>query len=85
MDYQAIIKGIPAHLREEICKRTIKNLNLSKYTNKQAGQLSGGNKRKLSVAMAMLGNPPVLLLDEPSAGMDPEARRFMWSIVSKVS
>lgn len=85
MDYQAIIKGIPSRLREEICRRTIKNLNLGKYTNKAAGTLSGGNKRKLSVAMAMLGNPPVLLLDEPSAGMDPEARRYMWSVVSRVS
>jgi len=35
--------------------------------------LSGGNKRKLAVAIATLGNPPIILLDEPSAGMDPEA------------
>ena len=33
----------------------------------------------------MLGNPPIVLLDEPSAGMDPEARRFMWSVVEKIS
>jgi ABC-type multidrug transport system ATPase subunit len=47
--------------------------------------LSGGNKRKLSVALALLGNPPVILLDEPSAGMDPEARRFMWSVVANAT
>jgi ATP-binding cassette subfamily A (ABC1) protein 3 len=52
---------------------------------KAAGTLSGGNKRKLSVAIAILGNPPIVLLDEPSAGMDPEARRFMWSVVSKIT
>merc|ERR1711990_802104 len=53
--------------------------------NKMAGTLSGGNKRKLSVALALIGNPPIILLDEPSAGMDPEARRFMWQVVEKIS
>jgi ATP-binding cassette subfamily A (ABC1) protein 3 len=47
--------------------------------------LSGGNKRKLSVAIAMLGNPKVIFLDEPSTGMDPEARRFMWNVIDRVS
>jgi ABC-type multidrug transport system ATPase subunit len=61
------------------------SLNLAMYEDKLAGTLSGGNKRKLSVAMALLGSPPVLLLDEPSAGMDPEARRFMWNIIANVS
>ena len=60
-------------------------MNLEQYENKKAGTLSGGNKRKLSVAMAMLGNPPVVFLDEPSAGMDPKARRFMWEIISRIS
>lgn len=47
--------------------------------------MSGGNKRKLSVAMAMIGNPPLVFLDEPSTGVDPQAKRFMWNIVSKIS
>jgi ABC-type multidrug transport system ATPase subunit len=46
-------------------------MNLEEHRKKPAGTLSGGNKRKLSVAMAILGNPPIILLDEPSAGMDP--------------
>jgi len=57
-------------------------LNLNDHKDKEAGTLSGGNKRKLQVAIALLGNPPIILLDEPSAGMDPEARRFMWNVVN---
>jgi ATP-binding cassette, subfamily A (ABC1), member 3 len=60
-------------------------MNLSDHVNKPAGTLSGGNKRKLSVAMATIGNPPIILLDEPSAGMDPEARRFMWQVIANIS
>lgn len=60
-------------------------MNLTEHRKKPAGTLSGGNKRKLSVAMAIIGNPPIVLLDEPSAGMDPEARRFMWRIIARIS
>ena len=66
-------------------EKAIKDLNLKDHRHKLAGTLSGGNKRKLSVAMALIGNPPIILLDEPSAGMDPEARRFMWQVVEKIS
>jgi ATP-binding cassette subfamily A (ABC1) protein 3 len=63
----------------------MKEMNLKQYENALAGNLSGGNKRKLSVGIAMIGNPPIVFLDEPSTGMDPEARRFMWNIISTIS
>lgn len=79
------IKGVPIEKRETVVEDAIKQLSLTEHRDKPAGTLSGGNKRKLSVGMAIVGNPPIVLLDEPSAGMDPEARRFMWSVVEKIS
>lgn len=60
-------------------------MNLEEYEDKLSGNLSGGNKRKLSVAMAIIGNPDIIFLDEPSTGMDPKARRFMWKIISRIT
>lgn len=79
--YYASIKGIPITKIKGLVQQTISQLDLQKQRHKIAGTLSGGNKRKLCVAIALIGNPAVILLDEPSAGMDPEARRFMWSVV----
>lgn len=64
------------------CK--IKEMDLSEYSDKFAGGLSGGNKRKLSVAIAMLGSPDIVFLDEPSTGVDPVARRHMWEVISRI-
>jgi ATP-binding cassette subfamily A (ABC1) protein 3 len=66
-------------------EKQIKDMNLTQYANVPAGAYSGGNKRKLAVAVAMIGNPPIVFLDEPSTGMDPEARRFMWNVISRIS
>jgi ABC-type multidrug transport system ATPase subunit len=83
--YYARIKGIRREMIPALVEKHIKEMNLTDHRKKLAGSLSGGNKRKLSVAMCVIGNPPIILLDEPSAGMDPEARRFMWSVVAKIS
>ncbi|KAK3793768.1 hypothetical protein RRG08_043414 [Elysia crispata] len=62
----------------------IKTLGLTAYADKVVQSYSGGNKRKLSIAIAMIGSPPVIFLDEPTAGMDPVARRFLWNCINKV-
>ena len=85
LEFYGRIKKIPRNLIEPLIQAQLKSMNLEQYEKKLAGTLSGGNKRKLSVAMAMLGNPPVVFLDEPSAGMDPKARRFMWDVISRIS
>lgn len=46
---------------------------------------SGGNKRKLSTAIALVGNPPIVLLDEPTTGMDPTTRRYLWDVLTGIT
>lgn len=58
---------------------------LARYQNRLASKLSGGNKRKLSLGIALMGNPSVLLLDEPSSGMDAAAKRVMWKTLLGVA
>jgi ATP-binding cassette subfamily A (ABC1) protein 3 len=79
------IKGIIADMRTPIIDKIMGEMDLKQFENVRCETLSGGNKRKLSVAMAMIGNPPIVFLDEPSTGMDPRAKRFMWTIISRIS
>jgi ABC-type multidrug transport system ATPase subunit len=59
-------------------------LGIQEYLDRAAGAYSGGNKRKLNVAMALVAEPPVLFLDEPSTGVDPVARRRLWRVIQAV-
>ena len=85
LEFYAKLKGVKREFLTQIINKVIYEMRLEEFIKKMAGRLSGGNKRKLSVAIAMLCSPPIILLDEPSTGMDPEARRFMWSSIHKLS
>jgi ATP-binding cassette subfamily A (ABC1) protein 3 len=80
-----MLKGLAGRDLDEARDLWIAAMDLTNHQFKLAGNLSGGNKRKLCVAIAMIGDPEIILLDEPSAGMDPEARRFMWNIVAEIA
>ena len=82
LQFYAQVRGVPDDRVDAVVDALIDKMALRKYCEKQAGTYSGGNKRKLSVAIALVGEPSVVLLDEPSTGMDPEARRFMWDVIS---
>lgn len=79
------MKCLPKKHKDEAITKKIHEMDLGKYEDKLSGTLSGGNKRKLSVALAMIGNPSIIFLDEPSTGMDPKARRFMWKVISRIT
>ncbi|ETO60198.1 hypothetical protein F444_21574 [Phytophthora nicotianae P1976] len=81
----AAIKGVSRTDMEIVVTEKIEQLNLADFEHKLAGSLSGGNKRKLSVAIALIGSPPIIFLDEPSTGMDPVSRRFMWDVIADIS
>ncbi len=85
LELYARIKGVREEKVNSVVIEKMTQMTLTQYENKKAGTLSGGNKRKLSVAIALIGNPPVIILDEPSTGMDPVARRFMWDVIADIA
>ena len=70
MNFYAKIKSISGKLRGSLVKEMMAMMNLEEYRDVRVETLSGGNKRKLSISIALLGNPSIILLDEPSAGVD---------------
>uniref|UniRef100_A0A3B3WR13 P-type phospholipid transporter n=1 Tax=Poecilia mexicana TaxID=48701 RepID=A0A3B3WR13_9TELE len=84
LEFYARLRGVPEDEVAMVAEWGIQKLGLIKYANKSAGTYSGGNKRKLSTAMALIGCPPVVFLDEPTTGMDPKARRFLWDCILSV-
>lgn len=66
---------------KQVVDSTIDQLELTPHRKKLSMRLSGGMKRKLCVAIALIGDPEVVLLDEPSAGLDPVSRRNLWSVI----
>jgi ABC-type multidrug transport system ATPase subunit len=79
------LRGLPKAVVERVVERLIRQCGLQDHRAKVSQSLSGGNKRKLSVAISLIGGPKVVFLDEPSAGMDPQARRDMWGVISRVA
>ncbi|KAF4526763.1 hypothetical protein B566_EDAN015792 [Ephemera danica] len=77
----AAVRGIPAAEVEFEVLKTLRDVDLLEKADTRAKNLSGGQKRKLSVGIAVIGDPRIIILDEPTAGVDPYSRRHMWSVL----
>ncbi|KAL3203452.1 hypothetical protein MRX96_011986 [Rhipicephalus microplus] len=80
-----VVKGLNFHLLPSIIEKVLNDVRLSDKANAFPKELSGGMKRRLSIALALLTSPEVLILDEPTAALDPETRRSIWSFGETVA
>lgn len=76
------LKGVTKSIINGYVEELLNVFHLKEYEKQEADKLSGGNKRKLSVAISLIGNPSLLILDEPSTGIDPESRRYLWNLIN---
>lgn len=80
----ARLRGVKEKIIPRIVVSLIELMNLKKHAKKPVYAYSGGNKRKLSAAVALIGDPAIILLDEPTTGMDPKARRHFWNAIAQI-
>lgn len=84
MDYFAVLKKVPKADRKAEIERCVEFVNLSDRIRDRVGSLSGGMVRRLGIAQAILGDPKVLLFDEPTAGLDPEERMRFKNLIRQL-
>uniref|UniRef100_A0A4X2KQE6 ATP binding cassette subfamily A member 7 n=1 Tax=Vombatus ursinus TaxID=29139 RepID=A0A4X2KQE6_VOMUR len=84
LEFFSRLRGVPEGEVAQVAQWGLTRLGLLQYADQPSGSYSGGNKRKLSTAIALVGGPPVIFLDEPTTGMDPGARRCLWNSVLAV-
>ncbi|TMW55619.1 hypothetical protein Poli38472_010501 [Pythium oligandrum] len=84
LELYARLKGIPRGQIRLAVDQKITEVGLNEYRDKLTRGLSGGNKRKVSTAIALMGAPRIIFLDEPSTGVDPSSRRKMWDVIAAV-
>ena len=84
LDLYADLQGLPLEQRESRYLELMHMTGLGPFSHRLAGQLSGGMKQKLGLACTLVGMPRLLLLDEPTVGVDPVSRRELWAIVHRL-
>ncbi len=84
LNFFADVYGVRGKQRKERIERLLEFARLTEFTNRRAGRLSGGMKKKLGLACALIHEPDILYLDEPTTGVDPVSRREFWDILANL-
>lgn len=84
LEIYSLLRGIPKRKIHATSIALATELNFIRHIDKKVKEYSGGNKRKLSTAVALIGNPAVVYLDEPTTGLDPGAKRHLWNMICKI-
>lgn len=85
LDYVCVLKTVPKRERGEAIERALREVNLSGAAEKRIGAYSGGMRQRLGIAQALLGDPEILVFDEPTAGLDPIERIRFRNTISRMS
>ena len=85
LDYSAGLRQVPFDLLSELRAKYLQLMGLEKFPERLAGNLSGGMKRKLALACVLVSQPQILLLDEPTTGVDPVSRREFWDDLAMIA
>ena len=85
LNQYAVLRSGTGEARKQTFARLLEFTSLGPFTGRLAGKLSGGMKQKLGLACTLVGEPKVLLLDEPGVGVDPISRRELWQMVHELA
>lgn len=84
LDHLAVLKGIPAGQRKEVVNALLQRVNLWEHRKKSVSSYSGGMRQRFGIAQALLGDPKLIIVDEPTAGLDPGERNRFYNLLSEI-
>ena len=84
LDHLAVLKGIPAGSRKEVVSALLQRVNLWEHRKKAVASYSGGMRQRFGIAQALLGDPQLIIVDEPTAGLDPGERNRFYNLLSEI-
>ncbi|MBL7805456.1 MAG: ABC transporter ATP-binding protein [Saprospiraceae bacterium] len=84
LDHLAVLKGIPSGQRKEVVNALLQRVNLWEHRKKSVSSYSGGMRQRFGIAQALLGDPKLIIVDEPTAGLDPGERNRFYNLLSEI-